>query len=178
MIGRRGQGMPLDGQGNKAFSYLTHQRVSDRGLVEKTLEYMEQMTRNSNDAIASKLVIPLQTLLAMEASSTDGMDFTAEFSAGTNCQESGYSGRVNDDGNELSLCIPHCGGILIANASTVIDSLPSFAMSIQRFGLWEERVVSTSVRFRRWICAQNAIAMQDTKPTIETVIPIIDGYPS
>ncbi|KAK7183549.1 hypothetical protein DPSP01_008451 [Paraphaeosphaeria sporulosa] len=107
--------------GTNPFSYLTHQRVSDRGLVEKTLEHMEQTARSSDDPIASRLVDLLQPLLSMESASRTGaivnMDFTPDgYSDGHECSSQG-----SDGGNAVHIYIPNCGIFHVTQATVNIN---------------------------------------------------------
>jgi hypothetical protein len=111
---------PVDGR--NAFSYLTHQRVSDRGLVEKTLEHMERTARSSDDAIASKLVELLQPLLELESASRMGDIITADFTPDGRSEDFECKGKVSDGGNVLHIFIPHCGKVGVMR--TMLDDDP------------------------------------------------------
>ncbi|KAI5212995.1 hypothetical protein AUEXF2481DRAFT_518744 [Aureobasidium subglaciale EXF-2481] len=51
-----------------AFGLLTHCRMSDRGILERTLEVLREVSKTSADAIASKIVYLLEQLLTIDAS--------------------------------------------------------------------------------------------------------------
>ncbi|KAF2442369.1 hypothetical protein P171DRAFT_364028, partial [Karstenula rhodostoma CBS 690.94] len=107
------------------FYYLTHQRVSDRGLVEKTLEHMERTSRSSDDLIASRLIDLLHTLLIMESTSKTGAVVTMDFTPDGYSEDNECSGQISDGGNALHIFIPHCGKIDVTR--TTVDVDPTFS---------------------------------------------------
>ncbi|PSK42244.1 DNA polymerase epsilon subunit C [Elsinoe australis] len=56
---------------------LQHQQLSDRGLLEKTLEIMGHMAKVNQDVIAQKISSTLSPLLAIEASAAGGKYYHA-----------------------------------------------------------------------------------------------------
>jgi hypothetical protein len=124
IAGSQGYETPFESMnGNKAFSYLIHQRVSDRGLVERTLEHMERTARSSDDPIASRLVELLHPLLMMESASRTGAIITADFTPDGCSEDSECSGKVSDGGNALHIFIPHCGKVGVTRTMFDDDSL-------------------------------------------------------
>ena len=125
--GRRAHLMPgYDNQGSLPFSYLAHQRMGDRGLVEQMLEYTEQKSIDKEDAIASKLVVLLRQVLAMESSSADGTILTTSFSTKHSNSGSHYSGQIGECGARFLLSIPHCGEVQLGTCKYGVEPTSSF----------------------------------------------------
>lgn len=110
--------------GSEGLNYLTHQRVSDLGLVEQTIQQMEQTTRD--DPNAPRLVALLRPLLVMEGASRNGAMFIVDFTAEADGQGSEHTGQVTDCGDTLEIFIPHCGKVRVASTSVNVDSLSCF----------------------------------------------------
>lgn len=147
--GRRAQFM-LGGntQGTLPFSYLTHQRMGDRGLVERTFEYMEKRARDNEDAIASRLAILLRQVLAMESSSASGAILSASFSTRFSSRDPHFNGQVNECGARFSLSIPHCGEVQLEICSDGIEPTvpvdPMFDLGVDTIAFqWRSEAAST-----------------------------------
>ncbi|KAJ9614315.1 hypothetical protein H2200_002451 [Cladophialophora chaetospira] len=95
---------------------LVHQRLGDRGLMERTLRIMENMAQVDNDHIASRIAGILQRLLAFEAAADDGDFLNARFCTETSAQEFRSS---NDDSDTLQIDIPHVGIIILGRDGVV-----------------------------------------------------------
>ncbi|KAF2868787.1 hypothetical protein BDV95DRAFT_499682 [Massariosphaeria phaeospora] len=99
----------VDSDRGTIFDFLAHQRPSDRGLIERTTEYMEEATRTSNDVTASKIASTFRHLLAaMEATATNGASYSTIPSFGGDV---GCDGQLSDCGTVLCISIPHYGSI-------------------------------------------------------------------
>lgn len=154
IAGHRGQKTYSDdSEGCKAFYYLTHQRVSDRGLVERMLEHMEQTSYHRDDAIASELVNLLKPLLAMETCSSTGAILSVNFETQNHCELS-HSSHVDIGGKALCIAIPHCGKVNLVNCAfdtellPSIDSLFNLGMDIDSTWIPEETLDEDVPEFR------------------------------
>jgi hypothetical protein len=93
---------------------LTHQRLSDRGLLERTLSCMRHMAESDNDAMASKISEILQHLLAIEAAAADGVVYRTSISSEPDEHESQYGIKTTDGvGDALRIHIPYFGTVVI-----------------------------------------------------------------
>ncbi|CAJ2512367.1 Uu.00g053820.m01.CDS01 [Anthostomella pinea] len=117
------------------FNGLQHQRLSDRGLLERTLEIMETMAEQNQDVIAREICGILRPLLAIEDSSAKGGYYHASASPdGENRGARGVSG-AGDAHDVLRIEIPYFGTIRI-------EHRPSLGSPIQVPS--DERIQSTS----------------------------------
>ncbi|KAF3138319.1 hypothetical protein TWF569_008815 [Orbilia oligospora] len=94
------------------FQSLQHQRLSDRGLLERTLEVMETMAFESNDLVAGKIVSILRPLLDIESNSLKGGCYHITVST-ENLTESEVVSNVGDGVSRVRIQIPHFGTIQI-----------------------------------------------------------------
>ncbi|KAF3083658.1 hypothetical protein TWF102_011211 [Orbilia oligospora] len=94
------------------FQSLQHQRLSDRGLLERTLEVMEMMAFESNDLVAGKIVSILRPLLDIESNSLKGGCYHITVST-ENLTESEVVSNVGDGVSRVRIQIPHFGTIQI-----------------------------------------------------------------
>ncbi|KAF3074030.1 putative transcription factor gsfR1 [Trichoderma lentiforme] len=102
-----------DNEGNAVFDFLAHQRLGDRGMMERALESMEYMVRINVDAIASKIASILRQLLAIEADAAIGGSYSTSSSPGGGEEELECHSKVSDGGNVLRIYIPYFGTIKI-----------------------------------------------------------------
>jgi hypothetical protein len=86
---------------------LAQNHLSDRGLMERTLEIIRAM---GNDPTASKLACVMQHLLDVEADADKGTEYSATVAAKDEGRVE-YGGDVNHSDNTLKLCIPYFGTI-------------------------------------------------------------------
>ena len=88
------------------YSFLIHQRLSDRGLMERMLGIMQSMAdADSSEMIAATIARMLRHLLAIEANAASGVTYS------TKMTEMACGGKVTDGGNILRVFIPHIGTI-------------------------------------------------------------------
>jgi hypothetical protein len=99
--------------GGTVFDFLAHQRLSDRGMMERALESMEYMTRTTADVIASKIATIVRHLLAIEADAANGVSYKTSSSSGGSEEDLECGVKVSDGGNVLKICIPYFGTIKI-----------------------------------------------------------------
>ncbi|KAK6330098.1 hypothetical protein TWF718_003526 [Orbilia javanica] len=101
------------------FQSLQHQRLSDRGLLEVTLEIMETMASENNDAVARKISSILRPLLNIESNSLQGGCYHISASPDTDAREPQPVGDFGEATNGVSIHIPHFGTIKIEHRTTL-----------------------------------------------------------
>ncbi|ORY58078.1 uncharacterized protein BCR38DRAFT_447933 [Pseudomassariella vexata] len=102
------------------FQSLQHQRLSDRGLLERTLEIMETMAQKGHDVVAQKISSVLRPLLDIENNSARGVCYeTSALEYDKN--ESQPLGDTGLTFNVLRIQIPYFGTIKIEHCPTVSD---------------------------------------------------------
>lgn len=94
-------------------SFLSHQRPSDRGMMERVLETMEHIIRTSSDRIAAKIARITRHLLAIEADAAMGGSYRTDSSQNAHEEELECNGKISDGGAVLRIYIPHIGTIKI-----------------------------------------------------------------
>lgn len=102
---------------------LQHQRLSDRGLLERTLEIIETMARRNHDVVAQKISSILQPLLAIENNSSRGRCYHTSASVELDKQESQNLGDKGENVDELRIHIPYFGTIKIEHHPTLPDTI-------------------------------------------------------
>ncbi|KAK6508682.1 hypothetical protein TWF506_010761 [Arthrobotrys conoides] len=101
-----------DGRG-ELLSFLTHQRPSDRGMLEQVLENMTDAARTRNDITATKIASITRHLLCMEADAASGGNYTTNSSYDNDEEDIEYNGKISDGGATLRIYIPYLGTIKI-----------------------------------------------------------------
>ncbi|KIW12378.1 hypothetical protein PV08_09655 [Exophiala spinifera] len=102
------------------FQFLVHQRLTDRGLMERTLEMMESMAQTDNDDIALKIARILKRLLTVEAAVADGGNYNASLTF----TQADHDNLLSGDGPDtrvdvLRVDIPHIGTFQVEPAGYV-----------------------------------------------------------
>jgi hypothetical protein len=92
---------------------LQHQRLTDRGMLERTLEIMDNMAITSNDVVAQKIAKILEPLLAVEDDSYTGGCYNIQASTEENVQEPQSLGSITEATHALRIHIPYFGTIRI-----------------------------------------------------------------
>ena len=115
---RRKYGKHMTGY-TTVFDFLVHQRLADRGLMERTLQTMEKMAQIENDVIASKITGILRRLLAIEAAAANDGCYNARFSFKQGEQESLCGDNGSNGDGTLCITIPHLGTIKIEHGGAV-----------------------------------------------------------
>ncbi|EGX54036.1 hypothetical protein AOL_s00004g69 [Orbilia oligospora ATCC 24927] len=120
----------LDG-GGALLSFLTHQRPSDRGMLEQVLENMTDVARTRNDIAATKIASITRHLLYIEADAASGGSYTTNSSYTNDGEEIDYNGKISDGGTVLRIYIPYLGTIKIERdrISRSDTALPPTAIS-------------------------------------------------
>ncbi|KAI0015516.1 hypothetical protein F4780DRAFT_70372 [Xylariomycetidae sp. FL0641] len=121
-IESRRQPRPGVAQGVTAFHSLRHERLQDRGLLERTLEIMEGIIRGHNDPIARRVSGILRPLLVIENDSAMGGCYQACASPDSGTQD-GHGPRASGEPSSvLSIQIPYLGGVRIEHSSRAVYS--------------------------------------------------------
>jgi hypothetical protein len=94
------------------FKSLQHQRLTDRGLLERLLEIMQRMAAENSDVVAGKISGILRPMLDVENNSFKGSSYHVCTSE-TAEQESQCVGQTSEASHELRIQIPHFGTIVI-----------------------------------------------------------------
>ncbi|KAK6497310.1 hypothetical protein TWF506_004783 [Arthrobotrys conoides] len=95
------------------FQSLRHQRLNDRGLLERTLEIMEVMSVENDDAVARRIASILRPLLDIESNSLKGGHYHIGVSAETNLMESEVVDNVGGGMSGVRIRIPYFGTVRI-----------------------------------------------------------------
>ncbi|CAH0045378.1 unnamed protein product [Clonostachys solani] len=111
------------------FLFLVHQRLSDRGLLEHTMQYMSDMACVNDDAIGSMVATLLEHLLAIEEDAAAGSSYTV-----TSCMDSdvereeetgGSHFKLSADGSVLTIHLPHIWVVKIERGPGQKGRLPT-----------------------------------------------------
>ncbi|KAH8590953.1 hypothetical protein B0O99DRAFT_654633 [Bisporella sp. PMI_857] len=113
------------GKGVGVFQPLQHQRLSDRGLLERTLELMETMAQREHD-------VPL---LAIENNSAKGAYYHTSASSEFDNQEPQRLGKTGQDFDILYIQIPYFGTIKIERRPAISHTAKS-AQTLSEEWLW------------------------------------------
>jgi hypothetical protein len=130
---------PSDTSGASVLQSLYHQRLSDRGLLERIQDATDEMARVNGDIVAKKITRIMRPLLEIEEKSATGQLYQASVSPTTEGQ--GPRGCLDVDGfaDVLRIEIPHFGTITIrqhprlVSGTEAIDNELSFTRQ-QPFG--------------------------------------------
>ncbi|KAM0426412.1 hypothetical protein ACHAPT_008459 [Fusarium lateritium] len=96
------------GSENAGFHFLAHQRLSDRGMLEQILGYMQEVLCLNGDPIASRVVTLLQHLLAIEQDVASGARYNVTFITEPKKEKDlGCTVKLSDDNTVLDIYIPH-----------------------------------------------------------------------
>ncbi|KAF1848184.1 uncharacterized protein K460DRAFT_333952 [Cucurbitaria berberidis CBS 394.84] len=111
-----------------ALSFLAHQRLGDRGLLERILQIMEEMTRTDSDPIASRIASMLQRLLDIEVAAANGDSYNASMSFDLGDQAVSKGDNTTEDGDKMSITIsvPSLGNIRIESQARAIATDKDF----------------------------------------------------
>lgn len=102
----------------EATNFLAHQRLSDRALLDQTLERMEVISNLNKDAITDKSAKLLRRLLDIEADAAEGSRYSARSVTRNNEDVAGGS-IEKEEGEEIRLSIPYLGIVKIAREGPV-----------------------------------------------------------
>lgn len=123
------------GTSSTVFNYLAHYRVSDRGMMERTLARFKSVAEITSDPIAVKIYDGMKSLLAVEADLASGMAFKADPEYRENGETDGFgcAGQPDATGDGLAIHIPQIGTIKIRSQSQTgsLQSSPSVAEEVK-----------------------------------------------
>ncbi|KAI0123738.1 hypothetical protein BJ170DRAFT_686991 [Xylariales sp. AK1849] len=122
-IEARRQNKTVPSKGVTVFQSLQHQRLSDRGLLERTLEIMDVMARENHDVVAQKISSILQPLLAIEKNSSRGGCYQFSASSELDKQDSQGLSDKGENFDELRIHIPYFGTIKIEHRTAPSDTI-------------------------------------------------------
>ncbi|KAI8944202.1 hypothetical protein F4801DRAFT_572556 [Xylaria longipes] len=110
---------------------LAHQRLTNRGLMERALRSIEKIAEvEPSDKITSEIVPVFRRLLAVEEEAYRGVGYSIHLQSNTR-QPRSSSGEVTDGSDTLLLEVPFCGTIKVER--TNVSNTPSTA-EISRSG--------------------------------------------
>ncbi|KAK2028352.1 hypothetical protein LX32DRAFT_619102 [Colletotrichum zoysiae] len=128
------------------FHFLTHQRLSDRGLLEQTLAVMRELLDREKDEIGARVVSLLAYLLPIEEDVASGGEYDVAFSPEAQDHDDlGYRVRMSDDGTVLRIFLPYFSVIKIQRKGSGGVELPTSSSTSGCAGgelLLEPRVTS------------------------------------
>ncbi|KAI0879627.1 hypothetical protein GGS24DRAFT_4555 [Hypoxylon argillaceum] len=105
-------------------SLLAHQRLANRGLMERALHSIERIAEvESDDNIASGIVPIFRRLLVVEEEAYRGISYNIHLPSSTD-QPKSSSQEGSNSSDALALNIPFCGTIKIERAN-VSDTIPT-----------------------------------------------------
>ncbi|CAG9984991.1 unnamed protein product [Clonostachys byssicola] len=105
------------------FRSLQHQRLSDRALLDQTLDIMRAMAERTGDSIAAKVSSILNPLLVIENESLTGRPYSIWTSLAENIQDgSDYHAEAKENGHAIRIQVPYLGTIMIENRPTEVDA--------------------------------------------------------
>lgn len=96
---------------------IAHQRLSDRGLLEQTLQCILKIIESDEDAMACKISNILKHLLAIEENAAKGDSYSATISSEPGAPESQYEDTVTGADHSLRIHVPYFGTIRIEHGS-------------------------------------------------------------
>lgn len=111
------------GKDPNVFQSLQHQRLSDRGLLERTLEVMQTLAESNGDVVAQKISSILEPLLAIEKNSFRGGCYHIRASSEVDERESQCIGDPSEGSHTLHIQIPYFGTIQIEDRSTLSNNI-------------------------------------------------------
>lgn len=90
------------------FHFLAHQRLSDRGMLEQILGYMQDVVHQNDDPIAKRVVTLLRHLLAIEEEAASGGRYNVTLVTEPKKEEDlGCRAKLSDDDTVMDIYIPH-----------------------------------------------------------------------
>lgn len=96
---------------------LAHQRLSDRALLEHTLQCISKMAESGGDVMACKISNILERLLDIEDSAINDESYSATICSEPDEPESHYDDEAFGVGHTLRIHIPYVGTIKIEHSS-------------------------------------------------------------
>ncbi|KAI1394464.1 uncharacterized protein F4822DRAFT_48336 [Hypoxylon trugodes] len=116
-------------KGATVFQSLQHQRPSDLGLLERTLEVMETTAEGNRDIVAQKISNILRPLLTIENNSFKGDHYHIYASSEVDKDESQYFDDLHATPHQLHIRIPYFGIFQIEHRLLLPGSIESAHIS-------------------------------------------------
>lgn len=100
----------------EATSFLAHQRLSDRAMLDQALERMDVISNLNGDATTEHSARLIRRLLEIEADAAEGSSYTA---TSIREDEHGWRGGIETSSEEVRLHIPYLGVIKITRQGPI-----------------------------------------------------------
>lgn len=100
-----------------ALHMVAHQRLSDRGLLEQTLQCILKMAESEEDAMAYRISNILKHLLAIEDNAAKDDSYSITICSEPGVPESQYGDKVTGADHSLRIHVPYFGTISIEHSS-------------------------------------------------------------
>ena len=100
-----------------ALHLVAHRRMSDRGLLEQTLQCILKIAEDDKDAMACMISDILQHLLAIEEAAAKDDSYSTTISSEPGVSEPQYGDKVTGAGHSLRIHVPYFGTIKIEHSS-------------------------------------------------------------
>ncbi|KAI8634616.1 hypothetical protein F5Y19DRAFT_118846 [Xylariaceae sp. FL1651] len=118
-----------DIEGGSISDLLAHQRLPNRGLVERALENIENIARTHiDDTITSGIVTVFRNLLAIENEAAKGASYSIRLLSTTRRQHN-RSWKVTDSDNALYIDLPFCDTIKVERSKNPQSTLTAASTS-------------------------------------------------
>ncbi|RYC55431.1 hypothetical protein CHU98_g10774 [Xylaria longipes] len=124
LLAHLGSHLP-DGSRKPAANIMIHQRLSDRAVIERTLEYMEDIGHWNTDILTQKSADWARQLLAAEADAANGQPYTIEhMSVSGDHISSGDYTSSGDEEHTVLISIAYFGLIKITRQDRMASKQP------------------------------------------------------
>lgn len=104
------------GDCGSALHLVTHQRLSDRGLLEQTLQCITKMTESDEDAMASKISNILKHLLVIEDNAAKDDPYSTTIFSEPGMPESQFGDKLTGAEHSLRIHVPYFGTVRIEHS--------------------------------------------------------------
>lgn len=168
----------------RGLGYLAHQRLSDRGLLEQTLQCMEDMSEghsDDTDLLASRISSVLRSLLAIEAAAAAGASYSTSISLrpsgpGEIGDATTHDGDAVDVVEPLRIHIPHFGTVVIELVSGmgVETVLPELTRSMSARSSVDRNADNSNNGLRREAASGHQIGSQSINLTGQAELRQLD----
>lgn len=105
------------GDCGSALHLVTHQRLSDRGLLEQTLQCIKKMTESDEDDMACKISNILKHLLVIEVNAAKDDPYSTTIYSEPGMPESQFGDKLTGAEHSLRIHVPYLGTVRIERNS-------------------------------------------------------------
>lgn len=105
------------GDCGSALHLVTHQRLTDRGLLEQTLQCITKMTESDEDAMACRISDILKHLLVIEDNAAKDDPYSTTISSEPGMPESQFGDKLTGAEHSLRIHVPYLGTVRIERSS-------------------------------------------------------------